>query len=186
MCVISSAALGVASLVTGILGTGLSVYSAYNEGKTQQQYYNAQAQIDAANARIADNNARREEQAGLEDARMQRIKTIQLIGQQQTAMAANGIDVTNGTALDVIDDTRSMGELDALNILSQSERSAQNFRQQASNFNTNSYFNSAAAKNAFNNGIWNAAGNAVSGLGSTALGLGKLNKINNKWQRIPK
>lgn len=184
MCDGGASGFAIAGLVMSLIGTGVSIYSSYQEGKAQEQYYTYQAKQDEKNAKIAENNALRERQAGIEDARQQRIKTLQAIGSQQTAMAKNGIDVTSGSAVDLIEDTRAMGELDALNILTNSERTAQNYLQQADNFTSQSYLNQLAGKNAYKTGIYNSIGSGISGIGSSMQGLGNLNKVNNKWQYL--
>lgn len=181
MCDGGTSAFAIAGLVMSLIGTGVSVYSSVQEGKAQQEYYNYQAQQDEKNAKIAEQNALKERQGGIEDARMQRIKTLQTIGKQQTAMASNGIDITSGSALDMIEDTRAMGELDALNILANSERTAQNYLQQSDNFTSQAYLNSLASKNAYKTGIYNSIGAGISGIGSSVQGLGNFKKVNDKW-----
>lgn len=178
--------IGITSLALGVIGTGAGIYSSYQEGKTQQSYYNYQAELNKRNAQIAEENAAVERQGGIEDARLQRIKTIQAIGSQQSALAANGIDVTSGTSLDVIEDTAAMGELDALNILTQSERNARNYLTQSDNYNSQAYLNTLAGKNAYKTGIYSAIGSGISGIGSTVMGLGNLDKVSSSWKKITK
>lgn len=177
----AGAGFAIAGLVMSLIGTGVSIYSSYQEGKAQEEYYTYQAKQDEKNAKIAEDNALRERQGGIEDARQQRIKTLQTIGAQQTAMAKNGIDVTSGSAVDLIEDTRAMGELDALNILTNSERTAQNYLQQADNFTSQSYLNQLAGKNAYKTGVYNSIGTGIAGVGSTMQGLGNFKKVDGKW-----
>lgn len=178
MCEPGSAAMGIASLVMAVVGTGVSMYSSYQEGKAQQSYYDYQVKESEKNAKIAEMNAATERQGGIEDARMQRMKTQQAIGSQQVALASNGIDITGGSALDIIEDTAAMGELDALNIETKAERTAQNYLQQANNYSDNAYLNTIAGKNAYSSGVTNAFGDLISGAASTAKGLGNIDKIN--------
>ena len=146
--------------------------------------YNYQAQMNENNAKIAQQNAANERQSGLEEARLQRMKTLQAIGTQQTGLAANGIDVTQGTALDTIEDTATMGELDALMTTYNSERAALNFEQQANNFSNQANLDRIAAANAKTAGTINAISyglDGLSGIGSGS-GLGNIGQVANKWK----
>lgn len=133
--------------------------------------------------KIAETNAAQERQSGLEEARLQRIKTLQSVGTQQTAMAANGIDVTSGTALDTIEDTATMGELDALMIEYNAERQAQNYEQTAANYKNQANLDYLAAKNAKKEGTLNAWSTAVSGVVDVGLSLNS-DQISNSWKSI--
>lgn len=184
MCVLSSitmagvmTALKVVGSVMAIAATAISVPASIQQGKNAQAMYNYQAKVARNNAEIAQQNADQERQAGLEEARWQRIKTLQNIGSQQVSMAGNGIDITSGTALDTIEDTAQMGELDALMIQYNSERAAQNYEQQAANFNNQANLDVIAGKNAAKAGTMNAIAYGLKGLG-------QLSSVAEKW--LPK
>ena len=70
------------ALATGIGSTIAGVTSSIQQGNAQQAMYNYKAQIELNNAGIAQQNAGQERQAGIEDARMQRLKAMQTIGTQ--------------------------------------------------------------------------------------------------------
>ena len=183
MCVISSTvgaaimtALKVVGSVMAIASTAISVPASIQQGKNAQAMYNYQAKVAKKNADIAQQNADQERQAGIEEARWQRIKTLQSIGSQQVAMAGNGIDITFGTALDTIEDTAQMGELDALMIQYNSERAAQNYEQQANNFNNQANLDVIAGKNA------GAINGVAYGLNGLSQGLGSLGSVADKWK----
>lgn len=172
------------AVASGIGGTIAGAVGNYQQGKTQQAMYNYQAQIDKNNAEIAKQNAAQERQAGLEEARLQRMKTLQTIGQQQTAMAANNVDITQGTALDIIGDTAQMGELDALTIQTNSERRALAYEQQANNYINQSNLDILAGANAKQAGTMNAISTTIEGAGkafSSASGFGGFGRVNPRW-----
>lgn len=187
MCVISSitltgimTALKVIGTVATIASTAISIPTSIQQSKNTQAMYNYQAKVNENNAKIANENAVQERQSGLEEARQQRIKTLQAIGSQQVAMAGNGIDITSGTALDTIEDTAQYGELDALMTQYNAERTALNYEQQASNFNNQANLDKIAAQNAATAGRINsmtAMGNGMSNI----AGLGNMGKVSNKW-----
>lgn len=181
----------------GLLGTGLAVASGiggtvagavgnYQQGKSQQAMYNYQAQIDRNNAEISKQNAALERQAGIEEARLQRIKTLQTIGAQKTAFAANNLDFTGGTPLDVISDTAQFGELDALMIEYNSEKKALAYEQQSNNLYNQSSLNSIAGRNARTSGMINSVSTGLQGAGqalssATSFGFGSLGRVNPRW-----
>ena len=163
---------GITALVTSIVATAVSttmgVVSSVQQGKAQQAQYNYQAEVARNNAKIAQANADQQRQEGIEESRLQRIKTLQAIGKQQTAMAANGIDISSGTALDIIEDTSAMGELDALTTRYNAETQALAYEQQANNFNNQANLDVFAGENAYKSGMINAVGQGFQGLGSAA------------------
>lgn len=186
MCVISSTvgaaimtALKVVGTVLAVTSAAVSIPTSIQQGKNAQAMYNYQAKVAKKNADIAQQNADQERQAGIEEARWQRIKTLQSIGSQQVAMAGNGIDITSGTALDTIEDTAQMGELDALMIQYNSERVAQNYEQQANNFNNQANLDVIAGKNAATAGAINGV---AYGLNGVSQGLGSLGSVADKWK----
>lgn len=172
-------ALKIVGSAMAIGSSAISVPTSIQQGKNQQAMYNYQAKVAQNNAKIANQNAAQERQSGLEEARFQRLKTLQSIGSQQVAMAGNGIDITQGTALDTIEDTAQMGELDALMTQYNSERTALNYELQASNFNNQSNLDKIAAQNASTAGKMNAFSYGLNGLSS---GLGSLGKVSDKWK----
>lgn len=156
------------SLAAGAIGGVVSGVSAYQQGKSQQAMYDYQSQVATNNAKIANNNAALERQEGIEESRLQRMKTIQAVGTQQAAMAANGLDITQGTPLDVIEDTSAMGELDALQVQYNSERKALAYEAQANNFTNQANLDSIAGQNAYSAGLMNGAAAGLNGLGDAA------------------
>ncbi len=165
---ISASTLAIIAGVTGLASAGVSAYGQYKQGKAEQQTYNMQADISRQNAAIAQENAGLERSAGLEEQRRQRLKTSQLIGQQKAAMAANNINITSGTPLDVIQDTAEIGELDAIMIGFESERRARNYESQASNFLQQADIYNLSGKNAYKSGLYSAGSSLLGGVGKVA------------------
>ena len=163
---VANAALAIGA-VAGIAGGVMGGISSYQQGKQQQAMYNYQAKVAEENAKIANKNAATERQTGIEEARLQRMKTLQAVGSQQAAMAANGMDVTQGTSLDIIEDTAAMGELDALQIQTNYERKAQSYEAQANNFNNQASMDVIAGKNAYTAGQIKAVQTGLNGVSKT-------------------
>lgn len=170
---VANAALAV-GVVGGIAGSAIGAVSSYSQGKQQQAMYNYEAQVAEENAKIAQKNAATERQTGIEEARLQRMKTLQAIGSQKTAMAANNMDVTQGTSLDIIQDTAAMGELDALQIETNYERKALAYEQQASNYSNQANLDVISGRNAYKTGKINAVTEGLNGVS-------KLGSVASKW-----
>jgi hypothetical protein len=163
---------GISALVVGIVGTIVSttmgIVGSVQQGKATQAQYNYQAEVNKRNAEVAQQNADQKRQEGIEESRMQRIKTLQRIGAQQAAMAANGIDISSGTALDTVEDTAAMGELDALTTRYNAETQAQAYENQANNFSNQANLDVFAGANAYQASKINAIG--VAGQGMAQMG----------------
>lgn len=153
----------IASLAT----TAVSTVSSIEQGKAAKAEYEYKAKMDKQNAQIAQENASRERQQGIEEARLQRLKAAQNVASQTSAMAASGIDVTQGTPVDLLGDTAMWGEMDALNTLSNSESRAQAYEAQANNFQNQARLDSLAGQNAYKAGQLNAISSGLNGISNT-------------------
>ena len=151
--------------VAGVAGGVVSGVSQYQQGKAHQAQYNYQAKVAEENAKIAQENANVQRQQGIEEARLQRLKTASVIGSQKTAMAANGVDITQGTAVDVISDTAAMGELDALQTQYNYETKARAYEVESGNFKNQANLDRISGQNAYSAGKMNALATGVNTLG---------------------
>lgn len=160
--------------------TGVAVHK---QVEAQAQANEYQAKVARNNAKIAEENAAQERQSGLEEARLQRLKTLQTIGSQKTAIAANGLDITNGTALDIIEDSAQMGELDALMTQYNAERTAYNYEVEAQNYYNQANLNLLEAQNAKKAGKWNTATTVIGGLADLGMKIdGDI--VSSNWKKI--
>lgn len=166
-------AIGV-SVASGVTGGVVGGIASVQQGKAQQAQYNYQAKVAEENAKIAQENANVQRQQGIEEARLQRLKTASVIGSQKTAMAANGVDITQGTAVDVISDTAAMGELDALQTQYNYETKARAYEAESGNFINQSRLDRLSGKNAYSAGKMNALTSTINGIGETAGNAGQL------------
>ena len=178
MCVFTATTLGtvgaVLGLVTSVIGAGMGVVSSINQGKAQKAQYDYQAEINKQNAQIALDNASKERQQGIEEARLQRLKAQQNVASQTSAMAANGIDVTKGTAVNILGDTAMWGEMDALNTLTNAESRARAMEAEAGNFQNQARLDTFAGQNAYKAGQINAISSGLNGISNTF-------NVSDKW-----
>lgn len=123
-----------AGLGLQIVGTGMSVIGSYNQAKTQKASLMYEAAVASNNAKMADYQGSQALLIGQQLEQNERLKTAQSIGSARTAMAANGIDLGEGTANDVLTTTTMMGERDALTIKDNAARQKWAYSVQAMNY----------------------------------------------------
>jgi hypothetical protein len=122
--------------VAGVVG---STVAAYQKSKAEQDAYEYRSRIAANNAQLADWQAADAVTRGQDAENRQRQKTAQLKGTQRASLAARGIDLGEGSALDILTGTDVLGETDALTLRANAAREAWGYRAQA-----NQYRNDAA------------------------------------------
>ena len=118
MCEPTTIALGVA-----LAGTAVSAYGAYQQGQTQKKIANY-------NAKVGELNADDAIQRGAIAADQQRAKVRQILGTQRAVMGASGAEVGSGTLGKVLEQTSTLGELDARQIEVNAQREAWGLRTQ--------------------------------------------------------
>lgn len=127
-------AIGVATVVAALASTAVSYMGA-------EQSAQATSNAEAYNAKVQQNNqiiANEAAGAALsQGAIAQQQKAYQedlLIGQQKVGLAANGIDVGSGSAVDILGDTKAAGEFDQLTIANNTARTVQGFQNEGINY----------------------------------------------------
>lgn len=106
--------------VSGIIGSVAQIKNGLAEKRAAQARSNIM-QRDAENRKQVANVLR---QQGREQAQQIQIETAQLIGQQRAALAANGIVLDEGTAMDLVVETAGLGAVDAITAIANAEREA--------------------------------------------------------------
>ena len=135
-------------------------------GQSQQASYAAQ---------VAENNRRTTEQQANETANntaleaQRRYRALaQTKGQQQAAMAANGVDINFGTAVDLSRDTAMIGAEDVGQIYRAGNEKLKGFDVQAQNYAAEAAAGRAKASGALVTGFLGAAGTALGGASQVA------------------
>lgn len=125
-----------AVLAASITGAG-SVASSFISSSADTNTRNTQADIEAGNlnfnARLAEIQARSAEVRGARESKEELTKTNLLIGRQRARLAAQGIEIDSGSALDIQVETAGLGAVDALTIRNNAFREAAGFRIEAIN-----------------------------------------------------
>lgn len=161
-------ALAVASLALTAAGTYVAIQGQQAAGKAAQAQGDYQATVGRNNAvlaqRAADDARARGEVAAANSA----MKTNQLIGRQRATLANNGVDVSDGSALDIVGDTSALGTLDQSTLRSNANREALGYEAQGVNFNANAQLAELSGANARSAADTASFGTALSGVGTVA------------------
>jgi hypothetical protein len=164
--------LGTALMVGGGLLSGAGQISSAN-AQSKAARYNAEVQRN--NAMLAERQAKNVLEAGMREEQKQKAMTQQLIGKQQAAMAASGVDTTFGTPLDRMVDTAMQGAIDDLTIRVSTYRQYDDVRNQAVSYRNQAALYDMEAKNSRTAGILGAFGSMASSFGSAYSNAVKMN-----------
>lgn len=130
----------VAKVALGASAAGAltSTYAAYQSSRAQKAGLNYQSQVAANNAQLAEYEAQDAENRGVRDAAEHLRKTGALRDRQMNALAANNVDLSEGSALALLTDTQYLGERDAATIRTRGSRDAWARREQAKGYSADS------------------------------------------------
>ena len=141
-------------------------------GIGQSNQYKYQASIDKQNASIANGQARDAiENTNLESQRRYR-EASRVQGQQQAAMAANGVSLDFGSAVDVQRDSKMIAAEDITQIYKAGNEKTKGFEINAFNYRSSAAANNEKAKGAMTAAIFGAASTAL-GAASQMTGMKK-------------
>lgn len=146
-------------------GAGMSAMGAYSQAKSQKSALKAEAQIQANNATLAEWQAEDAIARGETAAVQVQQQGAQMAGRQRAAFAANGVDLSYGSAMQVINDTDYLTAVDASQTVANAEREAWGYRMDARQSMDRS---SAARAGASQVSPWLAAGTSLVGSATQA------------------
>jgi hypothetical protein len=112
-------------------GQAVGMYSQY-----QSAMYNAD--VADQNAKIEGRLSKDAIARGTIEEKQHRQRILQEKGAQSAALAANGVDLASGSAIDMLSDTAATGELEALTIRSNANREAWGHKVNAMNYKAKS------------------------------------------------
>ena len=138
------------------------------QGQAQQQTYNYKAQVNDNNKQVSEWKAQDAVDRGYVREQQHRIKVSNLKGRQRAGLASMGVEVDTGSALDTLEDTAELGELDALTIRSNAERESYDRKVDAMNDSAQGDVNRMSGENALTAGNMGAKTSLLSGIGSVA------------------
>jgi len=150
--------------VTTILAVGalvLGVAGGVQQAQAQKAAGNAQEAQAKENAKAADVQARNAVLTGQIDEDRRRQQTRRMLATQRATFAANNVDMSSGSAADILGDTAAIGEQDALLLRANAAREAWGFKVDANNYGNQGRMAKAAGKNAATGTYLTTASNAA-------------------------
>jgi hypothetical protein len=151
MCEVAS----IAYIAAAVIGA-YSGIKAGNAAKASGEY---QQKVADQNAALSDFKAEETGKLGAIQEERQRAKVRQVIGSQRASLAANGIDLSSGTALDLVGETAAFGEEDALMLRYNAMNEAWGYRTQATNFRNDGSAAASTGQNQASAAYLTTAGN---------------------------
>lgn len=127
-------------------GAGAQAVGAANSAKAQKRSLLYDAQVADNNAQIAEWQAQDAVRSGQLEEQGLRMQVAAVKASQRVSMAANGIDLTEGSAVDVLTSTDYLGERDALTIRDNALKTAWGYRTQGTNYQDNARNTRAGAR----------------------------------------
>lgn len=152
--------------MSSIAGIGLQAYSAMNQSQAAQDAANYNAAVQRNNAQLAEWQANDAVERGNKAVEDHMRKAAALKGTQTASMAARGLDLSEGTPLNILTDTDLFAEIDSNTIKNNAAREAWGYRAQASNSRATGGLYDMQAGN--QNPMLAGAGTLLSGAGSVA------------------
>lgn len=171
MC-IATATLATMAMVASVASTAIGAASSIYGGMAQNRADQYAAQVAEQNRQIATRNANLTIEAGYDEQQKQYQQIAALKGHQIAAFAAEGLDVGYGSPSDIVGDTASLGEADAMRLRKNNAAQANSFLLQANNYAAQAQGDRAAGTDAMITGFLKGGSTALSGA-SSIFNLGK-------------
>jgi len=125
------------SLGLQAVGTLASTYSAAQQSAAQKKALDYSAKVAENNARLAEQQAHDAVLRGQTEAARLQLKSRQLKGTQKAELAARGIDLGEGSALNILTDTDFMGKIDSNTAIDNAAKEAWGYENQAGDYRAN-------------------------------------------------
>lgn len=161
-------AIPLITMAATVIGGAASAVGSIQQSRAQASQAKYHAAVARNNATLAKRAADDARERGRVEELNQRIRTNQLVGRQRASLAANGVEVGTGSAIDLIEDTFKIGETDALTIRANAERDAMGYLAQAGNFQGEASLYDSSARNIRSALPFELAGTALATAGSVA------------------
>lgn len=120
-----------------IIGAGLSAYSAFSQASAQKGAAEYQAAVQRNNALVATWQAEDAIRRGEADKQRVQTRTAALKGRQRAMLAERGLDLGEGSALDLLSDTDMAGAVDSNTAIDNAAREAFGYKVNAGNHDAN-------------------------------------------------
>ena len=137
--------MGITTLALGGTSALMGATNAFYGAKNQQRGMRFEADMADINAQLSETTAQSALLQGQQEEGQVRLRTAALKGTQRKAIAANGVDVHEGTAAEILTSGDVMGEIDANTVAANAVRTAWGYRTQGTNFKNDAAMKRSAA-----------------------------------------
>ena len=137
-----------AALIAGVAGAAVSAGGQIVQGQATASAANYRAQVAQNNATIAKQNADYAIAAGMQSAETQSLKGAAKGGAIKAGIAASGIDVNTGSAVDVRESQREAATLDTETVMNNAELQAYGYNAKATGFEAEAELDKLTAEQA--------------------------------------
>ena len=168
--------LSAGQIAFGVGSAALSAYSNYAQANAAQKAAAYTAQVEANNARIGQQQRSAAIDAGQSAAMQSSMQAAQMLGNQKAGLAANGVSLGSGSAVDLLASTRFLNSQDVNTIQSNAARQAWGYSVDSANSQAQSGLSAWQSKN--NNPLAVGAAGGATSLLSTASMYAMGNKTN--------
>ena len=127
-------------------GAATSAYGAYSSSQAAKAQAEYQSDVAQANATMAGYQREDALRRGEEDAQQAARQAERMRGTQVARLASNGLDITSGSSLSILEDTAFFGAQDVQTIRNNAAREAWGYSVQADNALASSQMYTSAAK----------------------------------------
>lgn len=160
-----------------VASMALTAYAGHEQAQGQKDMAEYQANVAEKNAETDEFRAQQAATIGSIQEEQQRAKVRQMAGTQRANLAANGIDLGSGTAEDMVSETYTMGEADALTVRFNAMNEAWGYRTQAVNSRNDArmarFGGKQSSRNTYLTTAANVVGQGYGGYKSGTFGGGK-------------
>ena len=163
-----SEGLAVAGIAASVVGAGVGAVGAISQANASSASASYNAEVAKNNQTAADQSAQAALQEGAVAQQQKAYQEDVLVGQEKAGLAANGVDVGSGSAVDILSDTKAAGELDQLTILNNAARTSAGFINQGINYGNQANINEAASQASLTGGDLAATSDVIKGAGAVA------------------
>lgn len=155
-----------APVALAAVGTAMQAYGAYSTSVANKSAYNYQAGVSRNNAMIAEWNAQDAARRGEQDLIEQQRRAAALMGNQRATFAGRGIDLSEGSALNILSDTDYLSKQDELTIKDNTAKKVWQAKVQAYNEGTNAEL--LQMRSDSENPLFSGAASLLTGAGTVA------------------
>ena len=150
--------------VVAVAGAVMTATQAMNQASAQKDQYAYQSAVENNKAIVRERQAKATIEQGEEDARTKKAQIKTIGSRQLVTLAGQGGDVTTGTSVDLLSETKELGKWEEQKIRNNAAREANSIRADVVNIQADAQAAKSASQQI--NPLLNAATTGLTGLGT--------------------